>query len=223
MMNNLRVNETSKNIRALAFQALKGNWWIAIGAALLTTLLIVGPAFFIQQLMDGRTSFEAFLVNIENILIGAPITLGLILFMFSLFRKQEAQIGQIFNGFEYFTKAVMLRIVTSFFIMLWTFCLIIPGIIASIKYSQAFYILAEDPSKGVMQCIEESKGMMYGNKAKYFSLVLSFFGWALLAAIPAGLGYIVLIPYFSMTMVAFYELVSGNLRHETLEGSIHGK
>ncbi len=222
-MNNLRVNESSKNIRALALQALKGNWGIAIGGTLLSTLLIIGPAVFIQQLMDGRTSFEAFLVNVENILIGAPLTFGLILFMFSIFRKQEAQIGQIFNGFEYFTKTVFLRIVTSFFIILWTFCFIIPGIIASIRYSQAFYILAEDPSKGVMQCIEESKWMMYGNKAKFFSLVLSFFGWALLAAIPAGLGYIWLIPYFSMAQVAFYELVSGNLRHETLEGSSYGQ
>jgi len=101
--------------------------------------------------------------------------------------------------------------------MLWTFCFIIPGIIAAIRYSQAFYILAQDSSKGVMQCIEESKWMMRGNKWKLFCLVLSFFGWALLAAIPVGIGYLWLIPYFSMTQVAFYELVSGNLRHETLE------
>lgn len=218
-MNNIRINESSKNIRALALQALKGNWWIAIGAAVLSTLLIMGPSLFIQELMDGRTSFEVFLLNIENILIGAPIALGLIFFMFSLFRKQDPQIAQIFSGFEYFTKVVLLRIVISLFIMLWTFCFIIPGIIASVKYSQAFYILAEDPSKGVMQCIEESKWMMYGNKWKFFCLVLSFFGWVLLAAIPAGIGFIWLIPYFSMTQVAFYELVSGNLRHEALEGS----
>jgi len=217
-MNNLIVNESSKNIRALALQALKANWWIAVGAAVLSTLLIMGPALFIQELMDGRSSFELFLINTENLLIGAPVTLGLILFMFSLFKKEEVQIGQIFNGFEYFTKAVLLKFVISIFIMLWTFCFIIPGVIASIRYSQAFYILAENPTKGVMQCIEESKWMMRGNKWKFFCLVLSFFGWALLAAIPAGIGYLWLIPYFSMTQVAFYELVSGNLRQETLEG-----
>jgi len=216
-MNNLIVNESSKNIRALALQALKGNWWIAVGAAVLSTLLIVGPALFIQELMDGHSSFELFLINIESLLIGAPITLGLILFMLSLFKKKEAQIGQIFNGFEYFAKAVLLKFVISIFIMLWTFCFIIPGIIAAIRYSQVFYILAQDPSKGVMQCIEESKWMMCGNKWKFFCLVLSFFGWALLAAVPAGIGYLWFIPYFSMAQVAFYELVSGNLRHETLE------
>src|SRR5659263_593971 len=217
-MNNLIVNESSKNIRALALQALKGNWWIAVGASVLSTLLIMGPALFIQELMDGRSSFEFFLINIENLLIGAPITLGLILFMISLFRKEETQIGQIFNGFEYFTKAVLLKFVISVFIMLWTFCFIIPGIIAAIRYSQAFYILAQDSSKGVMQCIEESKWMMRGNKWKFFCLVLSFFGWALLAAVPAGIGYLWLIPYFSMMQVAFYELDSRNVRHETLEG-----
>lgn len=218
-MNNLIVNESCKNIRALALQALKGNWWIAVGASVLSTLLIMGPAFFIQELMDGSTSFELFLINIENLLIGAPITLGLILFMLSLFRKEEAQIGQIFNGFEYFIKAVFLKVMISIFVILWTFCFIIPGIIASIRYSQAFYILAQDPSKGVMQCVEESKWMMRGNKWKFFCLVLSFFGWALLAAIPAGIGYLWFIPYFSMAQVAFYELVSENLRYETLEGN----
>ena len=217
-MNNFIINEKSKNIRALALQSLKGNWWIAIGAAALSTLLIIGPALIIQELMAGRTSFELFLVNIENIVIGAPITFGLILFMISLFRKKEVEVGQIFSGFEYFVKAVFLRVIISIFIMLWTFCFIIPGVIASIRYSQAFYILADDPSKGVMQCIEESKWMMRGNKWKFFCLTLSFFGWALLAAIPAGIGYIWLIPYFLMTQVAFYELVSGNLRQETVEG-----
>lgn len=216
-MNNLRINESSKNIRALALMALKGNWWIAVGAAVLSTLLIIGPSLFIRELMAGRTSFELFLINIENLLIGAPITLGLILFMFSLFKKKEAQISQIFNGFEYFIKAVSLKVIISIFVMLWTFCFIIPGVIAAIRYSQAFYIMAEDPSKGVMQCIEESKWMMYGNKWKFFCLVLSFFGWTLLASISVGVGYLWLIPYFSMTQIAFYELVSGNLRHETLE------
>jgi uncharacterized membrane protein len=216
-MNNFKINEKSKNIRALALQTLKGKWRIAVGASALSILLVIGPTLIIQELMAGSTNFEIFLINIENIIIGAPITFGLILFMISLFRNNEMGIGQIFSGFEYFVKVVSLRIVISIFVMLWTFCFIIPGLIASIRYSQAFYILAEDPSKGIMQCIEESKWMMRGNKWKFFCLTMSFFGWALLATIPAGIGYIWLIPYFLMTQVAFYELVSGNLRQEMVE------
>ena len=62
MMNNLRVNESSKNIRSLALQALKGNWWKAVGAGVVSTLLVMGPALIIQELLVGRTSFEIFLI-----------------------------------------------------------------------------------------------------------------------------------------------------------------
>ena len=58
----------------------------------------------------------------------------------------------------------------SLFIFLWSLLLIVPGIIAAIRYSQAFFILADDPSKGIRQCMDESKAMMNGNKMKYFCL-----------------------------------------------------
>ena len=43
----------------------------------------------------------------------------------------------------------------SLFIMLWSCLCYIPGIIAALRYSQAFYILAEDPNKGIRQCVNE--------------------------------------------------------------------
>jgi uncharacterized membrane protein len=216
-MNNLTVTESAKNIRALGFQALKGNWIVAIEALVISTLLVSIPAFLIEKLMQGDSWGETFLLNVETFLIGGPVTLGLAAFMLLLFRKYPVKINQLFDGFEHFTKAVLLMLVTSIFIMLWTFCFIIPGIIAAIRYSQAFYILADDPSKGVMQCLEESKWMMRGNKYKFFCLLISFLGWAILAAIPVGIGFLWLLPYISMSQVVFYELVSGNLKPEILE------
>lgn len=43
------------------------------------------------------------------------------------------------------------------FVMLWSLLFWFPGIIAYYRYSQAFYILAENPEKGIMDCINESK------------------------------------------------------------------
>ena len=40
---------------------------------------------------------------------------------------------------------------------------------------------------------------------QYFLLILSFIGWAILALIPAGLGFIGLIPYMYTAQAAFYE------------------
>ena len=63
----------------------------------------------------------------------------------------------------------------------------IPGIIAALRYSQAFYILADDPSKNIMQCISESRDMMMGNKSKLFRLLLSFIGWGILASLASAI------------------------------------
>lgn len=54
------------------------------------------------------------------------------------------------------------------FIMLWSCLCYIPGIIAALRYSQAFYILAEDPNKGIRQCVNESKELMSGHLWEFF-------------------------------------------------------
>ena len=87
-------------------------------------------------------------------------------------------------------------------VFLWSLLFIIPGIIAVLRYSQAFFILAEDPSKGIMACINESKYYMNGNKGKFFCLSLSFIGWAILAMVPLAF-----LPYFSGVLGIIVDLL----------------
>ena len=44
----------------------------------------------------------------------------------------------------------------------------------------ALFILAENPEKGILECITESRMMMKGNKWKYVGLVLSITIWLIL-------------------------------------------
>ena len=46
--------------------------------------------------------------------------------------------------------------------------------------------------------------MMKGHKGEYFVLLLSFLGWAIVAAIPFGLGYLWLVPYQQVTFADYY-------------------
>jgi len=145
----------------------------------------------------------------------------------------------IFLGFEKFGKAFGLMVFQSIFIALWTCLFVVPGIIAAIRYSQAFFVLADDPTKSIRQCMNESKIMMKGNKAKYFCLTLSFFGWAFLSLIPASvfksvmfklgvcslpnaivtvIGLLFIVPvimYIWSTYAGFYEILAGHLIKET--------
>ena len=125
---------------------------------------------------------------------------------------------------------------SAFFATMWALLFIIPGIIAYIRYSQALYILADDPRKGVFQCINESKYLMTGNKAKFFCMNLSFIGWTILANLPImlfpftvpgwlaiivdlvlSIPYFFLLAYVEVTNGIFYELVTGHLVAKRVE------
>jgi uncharacterized membrane protein len=47
----------------------------------------------------------------------------------------------------------------------------------SLTYSQAFFLLVDDPHCGVKNAIRQSRNMMFGNKKKLLFLYLSFIGW----------------------------------------------
>ena len=173
------------------------------------------------------------------ILVTGAFTLGITLFFLAVFRRQQAGVADVFLGFENFGKALGLLLFQGLFIFLWMLLFIVPGIIASIRYSQAFFIMADDPNKSIRQCMNESKMMMKGNKSKYFCLSLSFIGWMILAVLPgsiiegiAGVMYapavveaivavittLFIVPvtvYMYSAQTGFYEILAGHLIKET--------
>ncbi|MCL2402070.1 MAG: DUF975 family protein [Oscillospiraceae bacterium] len=130
-------------------------------------------------------------------------------------RGVDADYSNLFDGFVFFFKFILLTILIRIFIFLWALLLFFPAIPALYRYRQAYYILLDNPEKGVFQCIRESKQMMNGNKLDLFILDLSFIGWFLLASVvgfilsSAGLFafpivMIFLWPYLSLTRAGYY-------------------
>jgi uncharacterized membrane protein len=68
----------------------------------------------------------------------------------------------------------------------------------------AFYIKHDHPELKWNKCIKASKKMMKGYKWKLFCLDLSFIGWALLAILTFGIGFVFLTPYVEQAHCAFY-------------------
>ena len=263
--NNIIITDPSSNLRALGRNALAGKWQSAIIAVIVYTLCVQLPPAILNTLfgldmgelysmnmgysynvgVDGYStvynSMPAYspLSGIYSLLVTGAMDLGLTLFFLAMFRRQIVGIGDVFLGFERYGKALGLFLFQGLFIVLWSLLFIVPGIIAAIRYSQAFFILADDPNKGIRQCMDESKMMMRGNKAKYFCLSLSFIGWAILASIPAGVlsgisealylsGFMTVlfdivgalcmapvIAYIYSTQAGFYEILAGHLIKET--------
>lgn len=70
-------------------------------------------------------------------------------------------------------------------------------------FSMTQFILIDDCSKTAIDGMKESWRLMKGNKGRYFYINISFSGWAFLAAIPCGLGYLLLIPYINCVCAIF--------------------
>jgi len=142
------------------------------------------------------------------------IDVGFISYCIKINRLQNTEFLDLFNGFIFFFKIVSIFLITTIFIFLWSLLLIIPGIVASYRYRLAYYILLDDPKKGALQCISESKLMMYGGKLDLLTIDISFIGWYLLDIavvllnpfpFPLPIVSLWLSPYQGLTRAAFYE------------------
>jgi len=133
-------------------------------------------------------------------------------------RRQEAGFGTLLDPFAFLLKVMWLNILIAVFVTLWSILLVIPGIIAAYKYSLAVYILLDDPSKRVIDCIGESKNMTSGYKWELFVLDLSFLGWTILSLVPFVSIYS--LPFMETTKAIYYNRISGcGVQANPYEGS----
>lgn len=159
----MRIQLGDTDINLLAEEIMQGNEFVLPELPLWGSVLLMAVSVMSSVLAAG---FQNYCLKVS--------------------RRQQAGVGEIFDVFGIFFKVFALLMVEGILIMLWGMLFVIPGIIASIRYSMAIYILLDDPDKGIMQCLRESKAMTYGYKWKLFVFRLSYIGWAILAAIPTG-------------------------------------
>ena len=137
------------------------------------------------------------------------IQIGFVIFCLRVSRGMEAGYGDLFDSFGMFFKFLLLNILIGVFTFLWSLLFVIPGIIASYRYSMAVYILIDNPEYSPMECIRLSKEMMHGHKWELFVLHLSFILWFFLCIIPVAAIYV--MPYVHLTEANFYNALSGSV------------
>lgn len=167
-------------------------------------LLKSNTGFFIGlMVIIALISAVAGLTFVGVLAVGA-IALGDACAMIKAKREKVGDYSLLFKSFDRFGSALLLTLLISIYTFLWSLLFVIPGIIATYKYSQAYYILADHPEYTASQALAESCRLMDGNKAKLFWLQLSFFGWMLVVAITFGIAGFWVIPYINCTNVEFY-------------------
>ena len=154
----------------------------------------------------------AYAINALLMYISAVIGAGFTIFLLNTLRNRQPCFENLLDGFGFWWKIILLNLLQDLLIGLWSLLLIVPGIIAHYRYSQALYILIDDPAKSPLQCLRESSTLMDGHKKELFTLDLSFIGWYLLGMVPY-LGYaaqVWSVPYIAMTKALFYETLTGS-------------
>jgi len=191
-------------LKSNAKAQLKGKWGLAILTLLVGGIICNGFSAGVRFFEPHGGSITV-TGNLINILLGGVITLGISKFVLNIAtNKEEASFNDLFSGFNIYLKTLGLWIVMGVCIGISTLCLIVPGIIVSLMFSQAFFILCENNEKSIKECLEESSEIMKGNKAELFVLELSFIGWWLLAGITFGIGALFVYPYQQITCANFY-------------------
>ena len=203
---------TRAELKAQAKEQLAGKVW----KLFLCTLVSCLPAIIVSSIQSASTianggapgPFASMLTSVVNILITPALSLGLIMVYLNVTYGDEPQVSTVFEPFKRnYGKTIALTLLVGLFVILWTCLFIIPGIIMAYAYSQACYILAENPDMSVMDCIRESKRIMKGRKMDLFILQLSFLPWALLVIVTAGIASIYVTPYMSLTVTNFYHRI----------------
>ena len=169
-----------------------------------------GNSEAVMEMMTKATpSAGASLIDSLLRLAMAVVGVGFSLFVMNSVRRSQPAIGNLLDGFGMFPRVLFLIILQIVFIFLWSLLLVIPGIIATYRYSFAVYVMIDHPEMSAMDCLRESKRLTTGYKRQLFLLDLSFIFWFLLTMIPV-VGYIAQVyvtPYMESARVLYYEQI----------------
>lgn len=218
---------TSSELRAIARKNLEGTWGISVGVALVAAILggtsggfgsninfninedtirNLPPIFWTVLLPVVSV---AGLLGIVSFIIGGVVELGYARFLLKQYDKKELVFSDLFSQFDRFGTGFAQQFLRILYTTLWALLFIVPGIVKSLSYAMTPFILEEHPEMTASEAIKASQKLMDGHKMDLFILGLSFIGWALLACLTMGIGYLFLTPYMNAAYATFYRSISG--------------
>jgi uncharacterized membrane protein len=198
-----------EKIKEDAKQMLQEYWVQAVIVTIVVWLLT--DAFTQQRAAEiskhGMEVKGMNLANLISLILSGPLALGVAKFYMNVEAGYTVSATILGEGFSDFRRTFIFHLISTLFIILWAILLVVPGIIAAIRYSMGYYIMAENHEIEPMEALRQSSALMEGNKMDFFRLVMSFLGWFLLSIVTMGIGFLYLVPYFQMSKLNFYRSI----------------
>ncbi len=191
--------KSNSGIRRAAFDLLQGQWGSGIAVVVIT---------FVFSAMASGVAYEYSGIQLLiNLLLIAPLSFGV---TFHFLRWVKTGTGEgpkgMWDGFTqtYYKQVVILALLKTIYIFLWSLLLIVPGIIKSYSYAMASYILAENPEISGEEAICRSMRMMEGYKMKLFLMDLGRIGLIILSLPLLCIPMLWICPYYATAFAKFY-------------------
>ena len=190
--------KTCSEYRKIARNALENNIFSNSWLFLLLVLVLECAVISIASIIPV----------IGSLIVLGPVAIGVCSYSLQVIRNTDKKnkFDTLIDGFRgNVVTNILVGVLTTLFVCLWSLLLVIPGIIKAISYSQAHYIALEHPEYQAIDCITESRKMMNGHKWEYFCLQLSFIGWMIVGMFCLFIGVLWVYAYIQAANAAFYE------------------
>ena len=193
---------TRKELKLNAKSQLQGNWGSAISGVLIILIIEFCVNTLSERVYNDLSLY--LVVSLISSIIYLPLCLGMAILFLKIARNKEVGYLDVFLGYKNIWKVIGVTILSSIIILLGYICFIVPGIILSYMYSQIYFVLADNPNIGIVECLRKSRELMVGEKLNFFVLELSFILWMLLVVVTFGVASIYVMPYYETVLANFY-------------------
>lgn len=172
---------------------LSGQWLPAIGA-----ILVIGI------LSSVGSTFSA---GVLPLILAGPFGLGQSKYFLSIARGQQPPFEDIFSGFHQFVRAMAIGLLVAIAVVVGMILLVIPGIIAGVGLSMAYFIALDRPELEAPDVLKASWELVWkgGNFWKVFGFGLLAALLTLLGVLCFGFGVLFTTPMILVGQAMLYD------------------
>lgn len=235
------MKRSSKELKALAREALLGQYGSLIGAMFLlgifSIILESVPVTITRNREDTTSLIIQFVITLIISVLVYLLQIGMTVIVLHMTRRQTYGLSDLFYTFRAHPDrfiivsviqigiSMILQIPAYIFLFLYPgdtikrvllyLLLLLAGSIVSfivlLGFTLADLLLIDNENLGAIDAIRQSWAMMHGNKGRFFYLQISFFGLSLLCILTLGIGMLWLYPYMMTTEAFFYLDLTGEI------------
>ena len=214
------LNRPAIKTEAKSFIGQNARWWKMTLATIAIYLISGGFSIYVNIATvinrDDPSTTVGYSSSIITLLL-IPFTIAASGYYLNHIRGFNPEWKSLYKeGIDNYGSYLVTGVLVNVFTFLWSLLFVVPGIIKSLAYSQAKYVIHDNPRLKGKEAIEISKRMTNGFKGDLFSMYLSFIGWYILVGLTGGILSIYVTPYVETTAAMYYE----NLKRYSIENGI---